>query len=214
MAVSLESSGVQFPDNSLQRNKDYLRHPANLGASYGGGYYIGTLWENGYPYWIITAPLSSVSSSIQFCNWTSTPSAYQGWNSPLTWSDGNSLVDGYSNTQALADRNGATNDYNNVLSFPAAMHCWNLSLNGYSDWYLPSFYELTLLHSARSYLPSDQITETLSSFVYYWSSSPWWSSTSEYGRVYFLAGNYWYIDSYTTSTASHTARPFRRELIS
>lgn len=213
MPTSLETDGIKFPDNTTQRGKDYFYHPVSIGSSYGGGYYVGTLWENNYPYWLIVAPDSSTSGLVRYNTYATTSSTNRGWNSPLTWSDSNSLIDGYNNTEALADRNGVVNDEGLTTNFEAAMYCWNLTLNGYSDWYLPAKREIELLYSARSFLPTAEIPETTTSLLYYWTSCPFWGDAAERTNLYFLAGNFWYADAFSLNSA-HKVRPFRRVLIS
>jgi hypothetical protein len=53
--------------------------------------------------------------------------------------DADSNTDGYANTQWLATSSGYTHE--------AADQCWNKTLNGYSDWYLPAQNELNQLYT-------------------------------------------------------------------
>lgn len=100
--------------------------PSNIGESFGGGYYAGLYSETGDgnpTHFLIVAPASSESNLL--------------WKIDLTNSSGtSSLYDGAANTAAMAD-----------ASHPAAEYCANLTIGGYSDWYLPSRYEFGIIYS-------------------------------------------------------------------
>jgi len=108
----------------------------------GGGFYVGDL--GGYR--IICAPIEGQASAA-WGPYTDVPGA-------------DSLTDGYQNTlDLIAD----TQDH------PAANFCSNLTIGGFTDWYLPSKDELNLLYQNHSALEA----AGAGAFVADWN----WSST-------------------------------------
>jgi len=97
--------------------------PTTIGQSYGGGYYFGTIDYSGgsgtQKYYLVVAPKSTQTSLA--------------WG--LADSIPNSFVDGYSNTYGVA----------NTSSYPAAQYARGLSTGGYTDWYIPSWYEMQMM---------------------------------------------------------------------
>jgi hypothetical protein len=96
----------------------------NIGDAYGGGYYAGTFEQAGQQYYLIVAPKSSGESSSKL--WKTSNSGTSG-----TSSD----IDGAANTSAMDN-----------ASHPAAQFCAGLTIDGYSDWYMPARYELELCY--------------------------------------------------------------------
>ncbi len=98
-----------------------------------------------------------------------------------------SLGSGLANTKAILD--SCTADYT------AAYLCYNLTLNGYSDWFLPSKQELRLM---QALLNSRGITE------WYWSSTQRWGN-----RAWMSPGNeVWYYMPYNAKTNVRAVRAF------
>ncbi|MDB2462730.1 DUF1566 domain-containing protein [Algibacter sp.] len=94
-------------------------------------------------------------ASIQWYNGTNTD----------TGAIASDLGTGEANTAAIISSQGA-GDY-------AATLCNNLSLNGYSDWYLPSQDELTEMYNNRTTINASAIANGGTNFItlFYWSST-------------------------------------------
>jgi hypothetical protein len=191
MAISLLSTGLQFPSGLIQTTKRF-HHPTSIGSSYGGGYYVGSLFTFGYPYYLIAAAKSTESSFTY------------GSNSIDTSARIVVSIDGYLNTYALVNDIGE--------SHPAASYCWNLSSNDYTDWYLPSIYELVLLANANHLLPETERIGT----THLWSSN--YGNSSAYAFSMRPSGSASTISGYShipqatidTKGTSLTVRAFRR----
>lgn len=100
--------------------------PAEIGDTFGGGYYAGLLSTSadGVPtHILVVAPKTTGETLLAYnLNATSDPGAV-------------SVFDGFTNTTNIAD-----------ADHPAAQFCKNLSIGGYTDWYLPSIEELDILY--------------------------------------------------------------------
>ena len=79
----------------------------------------------------------------------------------------------------------------------AARICGDLVLNGYSDWYLPSRDELSMLYSNKAFIGGFAA-------AYYWSSSE--GSNYLAWSQYFLNGNQ---NSYHSKTSANYVRAVR-----
>lgn len=110
--------------------------PANYGDAYQGGYYAGRIKMSGNLYAIVVAP---ASSETVLASATGTAGS-------LT-TGAKSLVDGLANTNDLI--------LNSTSFWPAASYCYNASINGYTDWYLPSLLELELAY--RTLKPNETL---------------------------------------------------------
>lgn len=93
----------------------------------------------------------------------------------VTGSTDNAVGKGYETTTLIIDRQGA-GSY-------AASRCEELTLNGYSDWFLPSKNELNLLYQQRNQI--GDFTEG-----YYWCSAEYdslhaWNQYFPYGPQYY-----------------------------
>ena len=97
--------------------------PTTLGEFWQGGYYAGKIAFGGNTYYLLVSPAASGQSQQL---WATTP---------LQTSLGLSTYDGATNTSEL-----------NSATFPAAQWCAGLTINGYSDWYLPALYELEICY--------------------------------------------------------------------
>lgn len=136
----------------------------SLGQFYEGGYYIGSVSVESSTYGVILSPktLGNTSSTLQ-------------WKTSQTSTAGtSSFTDGFSNSNNMNDS-----------SHPAAMFALDLTINSYSDWYLPSKDELNLIWVNRSYLgPLERNDSTL-----YWASTEY-SSTNAYVQNFSNASSF------------------------
>ena len=131
----------------------------SIGDSYQGGK-VSYIFQSGDPGYVegethgIIAASSDQSSGIEWgCYFIE-----------LSGADGLLLGDGWGNTVDII--NGCPNGDR------AAEVCWNLSLNGYSDWYLPSYGELSILNQNRVLIGGFSIGST------YWSSTEYTNTQS------------------------------------
>ena len=118
---SASNSTITFPD---------------LGASYGGGYFAGAYSSTGNgvaTHLLIIAPKSTGEKAVSY------PSSGLNYRTSQS-SISTSLYDGYANQQAMISADSSLN------SFPAAKFCRDLTIGGYTDWYLPSIMEMEILY--------------------------------------------------------------------
>lgn len=99
----------------------------SLGDSYQGGYFAGQ----------ISTSLDGVATHNLILSPASTGTGYgKQWKTDNSSTSGtSSLYDGPSNSAAMNDS-----------SHPAAKFCEDLTIGGYTDWYLPSLYELAICY--------------------------------------------------------------------
>ena len=98
--------------------------PTAIGEFWEGGYYAGQIAFGGNTYYLLVSPKASgYNSSIQYKTAATTDSL------------GLSEYDGATNTAEL-----------DSATYPAAQWCAALTINGYSDWYLPALYELEICY--------------------------------------------------------------------
>lgn len=135
-----------------------------VGKYYAGGiiFYVDGSGQHG-----LIASESNQSSAIRW---------YNG-NYVIVHASENSVGQGKLNTDSIITVQG-TSDY-------AASICAQLSLNGYSDWFLPSRNELNLLYQQRNQIGG--FTEG-----YYWSSTEY--DTVHAWNQYFPFGPQYYAD--------------------
>lgn len=98
--------------------------PTVIGQPFGGGFYAGKISTNGSgvaDYYLIVGPKASAETNAQW--------------GPVSNTGATSEIDGFANSQIL-----------NSPTYPAAYFCRNLSIGGYTDWYLPSIKELGILY--------------------------------------------------------------------
>jgi len=121
----------------ITRAQFFTFTPDNIGKSFGGGYYGGTIKVLGQNYAVITAPRSQGGESGNL-SWCTATNANPGTTS---------RNDGVANTNTLLN--------DTSRAYPAAAFCRGLNINGFTDWYLPSKDELELLY--RSFKPTTAI---------------------------------------------------------
>jgi hypothetical protein len=104
--------------------------PTVIGQAFGGGFYAGNIVQGGTTYYLIVAPLASgqSSSTLGYKNTSdAAPAATQ------------TLNNGSAATAAMVAAGNST-------VYPAAHFCNNLTIGGFSDWYLPARDELELCY--------------------------------------------------------------------
>jgi len=115
---------------------DFL-DPANIGLSVEGGYFGGLISHtaNGVAtHALIVAPSASGASGTNY-----TLTTNYAWKTTDTSTSGTtSSYDGKANTDAMVTAG--------IANHPAANFCDGLTINGYSDWYLPARYELDIIY--------------------------------------------------------------------
>ena len=99
--------------------------PPAIGSAYGGGYYAGRINVSGTLYNLVVAPKASGENTSR------------SWGISGVTTAQTSVIDGPTNTTVEAAL-GA--------SYQAAKFCEDLTIGGYSDWYLPAKNELEVLY--------------------------------------------------------------------
>jgi hypothetical protein len=115
--------------------KQYI--PAVIGEAWGGGYFAGYIshTQDGNPtHALIVAPRATGATGTGYTlttnlQWKTTNTATAN-----TTSD----FDGVANTAAMVTAG--------IADHPAAQFCVNLSIGGFTDWYLPSRFELDIAY--------------------------------------------------------------------
>lgn len=186
-SIPTENGPVKYAKKVL-RNSDWDMYdasepefPNTLGEFFQGGYYGGSITIGGVDYYLICSGLDGQTLTQWKTSTTSTPGS----------GDTN---DGYQNTMAQIA--------NSAINHPAANFCNELSLNGYSDWYLPSINELLVLYSNRGALAAAgaDFNSTL-----YWASNE--VAYDKAQQIIFPGGHTYY---HTTKTKTYLARAIRR----
>jgi len=168
-----------------------------LGDYYQGGYFAGYIShtaDGNATHGLIVAPAASGYNNKTVVFWKTTAS-----DSPGT----DSTYDGAVNTANMA-----------TIDHPAAYYCANLSINGYTDWYLPALYELeiayynfkpgTVTNNTSYGVNSYAVPQRLSNYT---SGDPAQTSIAAFqqtaGSEAFVENNHWSSTSiYSVSTAS------------
>jgi len=121
-----------------------------------GRHYIGESYGGGTVFWVDATGqhglISSTSDQSTSMQW------YAGTNT-YTMARGDGVSGGEMNTAIIIANQG-----NGTGSTYAARVCADLLISNYSDWYLPSKYELNLMHQQRTVIGGF-------SMEYYWSST-------------------------------------------
>lgn len=147
--------------------------PTTPGTPFGGGLYAGQIKEDdGKTYAIIVAPKAQGGEASGTLVWKTTQTTTTGTDS---------LNNGFNNTAAMVAAG--------ISLHPAAQFCKGLSINGYTDWYLPAKDELNLIYTNRGSL--DGLVQN-----YYWSSTQY-STGDSWGQSFFIGEHRPLIKPYT-----------------
>lgn len=113
------------------------QYPAVLGEPWGGGYFAGYISHtaNGNPtHALIVAPRATGATGTGY-----TLTTNLAWKTANTGTAGTtSTFDGAANTAAMVAAG--------IADHPAAQFCVNLSIGGFTDWYLPSRFEMDIAY--------------------------------------------------------------------
>jgi len=111
--------------------------PAVIGEPFGGGYFAGYISHtaDGNPtHALIVAPRATGATGTGYTLTTNLQ-----WKTTATTTAGTtSSFDGAVNTAAMVTAG--------IANHPAANFCKNLSIGGFTDWYLPALYELDIAY--------------------------------------------------------------------
>jgi hypothetical protein len=128
---------IQKPTGAKLVLSKIQQYPAVLGEPWGGGYFAGYISHtaDGSPtHALIVAPRATGATGPGY-----TLSAYLAWKTTQTTTTGTtSAFDGAANTAAMVTAG--------IANHPAAEFCVNLSIGGFTDWYLPARYELDIAY--------------------------------------------------------------------
>lgn len=147
-----------------------------IGALIGGGVVVAVFNDNG----VNKALVASLTNLSQFIVWTTT--AFQN---TLIGPTAQSFFDGLTNTNAIIAQTGLAANTNN-----AAGRARLFAGGGFSDWYLPSTWELNMCYNSAA------ITSRIAGVTPFFNTNFYWSSTE------FNAGSVWgqRFDTGTRST--------------
>jgi hypothetical protein len=109
----------------------------NIGDAFEGGFFAGLISHtaDGNPtHALIVAPRATGASGSSYTLTTN----YQWKTANTTTTGTTSSFDGAANTAAMVTAG--------IASHPAAQFCVNLSIGGFTDWYLPARYELDIAY--------------------------------------------------------------------
>jgi len=123
----------------------------NIGDAYGGGYFAGYISHTAdgvATHRLIVAPAATGATGTGYT--LTTMLQYKTTTSSTTGTS--SVFDGAANTAAMVT--AGINDH------PAAKFCTELTIGGYSDWYLPARYELDIAYHGLK--PTTDLNNTLS----------------------------------------------------
>jgi hypothetical protein len=113
------------------------RIPTVIGEPFGGGYFAGYISHtaDGNPtHALIVAPMATGATGTGY----TLPTNLQWKTTATTTAGTGSSFDGAANTAAMVTAG--------IDDHPAAQFCVNLSIGGFTDWYLPSRYELDIAY--------------------------------------------------------------------
>ena len=115
------------------------RIPTVIGEPFGGGYFAGYISHtaDGNPtHALIVAPRATGATGT---NYPTGPAFNLRWKTANTDTAGtNSTFDGAANTAAMVAAG--------IADHPAANFCVNLSIGGFTDWYLPAWQEMDIAY--------------------------------------------------------------------
>ena len=180
--TATNSAGTSSPSASSNSITTNAAAPTVIGQSYGGGYYAGQISTAGNgvaDYYLVVAPKSS------------------GQSGSTTWKTTNTSTAG---TDSVI--NGPTNSANmNNASHPAAQFCEDLTIGGFSDWYMAANNELEVCYYNLKPTTTVNVTSAginpnavPSRASNYTSGTPAQTSAADFkdtGTQNFAAGRYW-----------------------
>ena len=133
-----------------------------IGAPFEGGFFAGLFLLDGKPHALVVAPKTEGEATLQFKT------------SRNTTEGARSLRDGLANSNAMA------NGYH-----PAAAFCRDLSIGGFTDWYLPSRHEAALLAEnlmpGEGYVPEQTAAEAFKKGGPEAFAQDWYWTSTEFG---------------------------------
>jgi hypothetical protein len=153
-SAALGASGLWLP-NEQSVAKRASKWPAGpndvpaIGAAFGGGFYAGLISHtaNGVAtHALIVAPAATGASGFGYPVTT----MYAWKTSNTTTAGTTSTFDGRANTDAMITAG--------IASHPAANFCVNLTIGGFTDWYLPAELELEIAYTNLK--PTTQSNDT------------------------------------------------------
>jgi hypothetical protein len=141
-AGALSTSGLWLPSEQCTAKQRGAwpfgpNEVPGIGDSFAGGYFAGYISHTANSvatHALIVAPVSSGASGTGYTVTTNYQWKINGNITPNTLS----LFDGRANTDSMIT--------NGIASHPAAQFCVNLTIGGYTDWYLPASRELEIAY--------------------------------------------------------------------
>jgi len=127
------NTGIAWIYSVVDEWSEYIAGPSepNIGDAYGGGYFAGYISHTAdgvATHRLIVAPAATGASGLNY-----TISTNLAWQSSASTTGATSPFDGVDNTSKMTNS-------------PAADFCTGLSINGFTDWYLPARYELEIAY--------------------------------------------------------------------
>jgi hypothetical protein len=163
----------------------------DIGSAYGGGFFAGQIGTGGVAtHNLVVGPLSTAQSILK---WKNANTATAGADSD---------IDGPQNTADMVADGSAT-------VYPAAHFCNNLTLGGFSDWYMPAknelevcYYNLKPTTSTNSTISGINANAVPARASNYTTGNPAQTSAAafQYGHAEaFYAGGYWSSTEFSAS---------------